>query len=85
MCKLDGGENEERECGRRVCVLQKKKTDEEVQAIQHDSELYLVRIASFSIYHVLNFIYKLNSLQCVFVYSYSLQKMSTDEEAQTTT
>ena len=33
-------------------MLQKKKTDEEVQTIQHDSELYLVRIASFSIYHV---------------------------------
>ena len=39
-------------CEKSVCVLQKKKTDEEAQIIHHDSALYLVRIASFSIYHV---------------------------------
>ena len=74
-------------------MLQKKKTDEEAQTIQHDGDLYLVRIASFSIYHLyrsctcykFDLINKLNSLQLVCVYSYSLQKMSTDEEAQTTT
>ena len=76
-------------------MLQKKKMDEEAQTLQHDGDLYLARIASLSIYRLyrsctcykFDLINELNSLQlvCVPVYSYSLQKISTDEEAQTTT
>ena len=57
-------------CERSVCVLQKKKTDEEAQTIQHDSALYLVRIVLSCLQELcykFDLINKLNSLQFVFI------------------